>query len=249
MSSVRELAPQASQASPSGDGILAGTGMWSFSGAVPQSFDQHVRKSVPLYHQGHELIARMSEYFVGPGSLSYEVGCSTGTVLRMLAEKHQGKGASFVGIDIEEDMTDFAKDCAKGVEGLNFQCADAVTYEYEKCDFVVAYYTVQFVRPKYRQALIDRLYAALNWGGALVMFEKVRAPDARFQDIATQMYADYKSDAGFSPDEILNKSRSLKRVLEPFSTKANMDMLERAGFKDVMSVLKYVSFEGFLGIK
>ena len=29
----------------------------------------------------------------------------------------------------------------------------------------------------------------------------------------------------------------------------NVDLLERAGFKDIMTVMKYVSFEGFLAIK
>ena len=38
-------------------------------------------------------------------------------------------------------------------------------------------------------------------------------------------------------------------MLEPFSSKGNEDLLERAGFNDVNSVFKYICFEGFLGIK
>jgi tRNA (cmo5U34)-methyltransferase len=38
-------------------------------------------------------------------------------------------------------------------------------------------------------------------------------------------------------------------VLEPFSTQGNLDMLKRAGFVDVMTIMKYVCFEGFLAIK
>ena len=45
------------------------------------------------------------------------------------------------------------------------------------------------------------------------------------------------------------KSRSLKGVMEPFSTQGNLDMLKRAGFQDVMTIQKYVCFEGFLAIK
>ena len=33
-------------------------------------------------------------------------------------------------------------------------------------------------------------------------------------------YAEFKESKGFSADEIANKSKSLKGVLEPFSTKA-----------------------------
>jgi len=66
-------------------------------------------------------------------------------------------------------------------------------------------------------------------GGAFLYFEKVRPPDARFQDIMTGIYNEYKLEQGYSPDEIIQKSRSLKGVLEPFSTQGNIDMLPRAG--------------------
>ena len=54
---------------------------------------------------------------------------------------------------------------------------------------------------------------------------------------------------GFSGEEIVEKSRSLKNVLEPFSTQDNLDLLGRAGFKDVTSIQKYICFEGFLAVK
>jgi tRNA (cmo5U34)-methyltransferase len=38
-------------------------------------------------------------------------------------------------------------------------------------------------------------------------------------------------------------------VLEPCSTQGNLDLMKRAGFVDVMSVMKWACFEGFLAIK
>ncbi len=81
------------------------------------------------------------------------------------------------------------------------------------------------------------------------MFEKVRYPDARFQDIMSQIYIDFKLDQGFSEIDIINKSKSLKGVMEPFSSKGNLQLLKRAGFKDIVTVFKYLNFEGFLSIK
>ena len=86
------------------------------------------------------------------------------------------------------------------------------------------------------------------WEEAL-FFEKVRAPDARFQDMTTTMYNDFKLNQGFNEKEILNKTKSLKGVLEPFSSKANIQLLKRAGFKDIMCIFKFINFEGFLAIK
>jgi tRNA (cmo5U34)-methyltransferase len=54
---------------------------------------------------------------------------------------------------------------------------------------------------------------------------------------------------GYSAKEIINKTKSLKGVLEPFSTKGNLDLLKREGFVDIITVQKYMNFEGFLAIK
>ena len=114
---------------------------------------------------------------------------------------------------------------------------------------ITSFYTIQFIHPSKRQKIFNKIYKSLNWGGAFIFFEKVRAPDARFQDILSQMYQDYKIDQGYSADEIVSKSRSLKGVMEPFSSKANVELLKRAGFKDIISIMKFLCFEGWLAIK
>jgi tRNA (cmo5U34)-methyltransferase len=154
-----------------------------------------------------------------------------------------------VGIDTEPGMISRARERCADLDAVELIEADLLELEFEPADLIVACYTMQFVRPKFRQLVFDRIYQSLNWGGALVLFEKVRTPDARFQDIATSLYNDYKLSRGYTGDEIVAKSRSLKGVLEPFSTEGNLGLLARAGFEDVMTVLKYVNFEGFLAIK
>jgi tRNA (cmo5U34)-methyltransferase len=232
-----------------GDGIAASRGEWSFAGDTAANFDAHVSKSVPLYYEGHKLVTDLSDYFVGNDSVVYEIGSSTAALTKKLALHHASKKARFVGLEIEQDMADIAsRNCAQ-LPNVEIRCGDATQWDFEKCDLIVAYYTVQFVPPKHRQALVDRLFQSLNWGGALMLFEKVRAPDARFQDMVSQAYVDFKLDNGYSPDEIVTKARSIRRVLEPFSTQGNIDMLKRAGFVDVMTVMKYLCFEGFVAIK
>jgi tRNA (cmo5U34)-methyltransferase len=235
-----------------GDSITAVNAGWTFSGAVADTFDDHVSKSVPLYNEGHKLICAMSDFFVKPGSRVYEIGSSTGTLTTKLAAHNAHKsGASFVGIDIEADMVAKAQDKARAAKmtNVNFVADDIIAMEFEPSDLIVAYYTVQFVRPSVRQMLIDKIYKSLHWGGAFILFEKVRGPDARFQDIATSLYNDYKLEQGYSTDEIVSKARSLKGVLEPFSSQGNVDLLKRAGFSDIMTMQKYICFEGMLAIK
>ncbi|TNC45394.1 methyltransferase domain-containing protein [Rubellimicrobium rubrum] len=243
------LARTEEQSNLVGEGITADRGRWSFDG-ISRVFDDHVRRSVPLYNEGHDLTCRLSDYFVASNSLVYDLGTATGSLARKLADWHQGKaGTQVIGIDPVQSMVEQAEKVHGFREDLRFICSDALTYEFEKANLFTSYYTVQFVHPNVRQQLIDRIYERLHWGGAFILFEKVRAPDARFQDYMSQVYTDFKLANGYDEKEVVGKTRSLKGVLEPFSTNGNIEMLQRAGFKDIMTVQKWVCFEGFLAIK
>jgi tRNA (cmo5U34)-methyltransferase len=235
--------------SATGDGILAARAGWSFGGETPQYFDRHIGRSVPNYEAGHRLIEQVSDFFVRRDSVAYEIGTSTGTLLRQLAKRHP-HGTRWIGIDQERAMIEYARSVHnQNLVNVEYLLADACEVDYATSDFIVSYYTVQFVPPRRRQTLIDLVYKSLYWGGAFVLFEKVRAPDARFQDMMTSLYVDYKLENGYSAQEVLGKASSLKGVLEPFSTRGNLDMLQRAGFVDVMTIYKHICFEGFLAIK
>lgn len=229
--------------------IEAANAAWSFEDIAPH-FDEHVRKSVPLYNEGHTLICQLSDFFLPEGALVTELGVSTGALAeKFLKHNAQRSDLRYIGLDRVESMVARARQRCTGDARAEFLVDDILTGPLEKSSMILSYYTVQFVPPRARQELINRIFNALEWGGAFVMFEKVRAPDARFQDIANQVYHEYKLMNEFSESEILQKQRSLKGVLEPFSTQGNLDLLRRAGFSDIMTVMKYVCFEGFLAIK
>lgn len=232
-----------------GDNINAPNARWTFGSDVADTFVSHVRRSVPFYDAGHELVCELSDFFVKDDSICYEIGVSTGELLGKLARRNASKRARWYGIDPEEPMIARASKHLAGLENVTVQVGDAVTWNFEKTDMVVSYYCLQFIPPKARQIVVDTIYERLHWGGAFILFEKVRANDARFQDIMSALYQEFKLRQEFSPAEIIAKARSLKGVLEPFSTQGNIDMLRRAGFVDVISIMKYASFEGFLAIK
>jgi len=232
-----------------GDSIKAKNAGWTFGGETAKNFDVHVEKSVPFYHQGHDLISKISDYFLNKESVCYELGCSTGTLIAKLAQRHRDKNVRIIGVDSEEEMISCAQEKCGDAVNVTLVNSDIIDMKFEKSDLIIAYYTIQFIKPKDRQIIFDRIYESLNWGGGFLLFEKVRAPDARFQDMMTGIYTDYKLDQGYNEEEIIGKLRSLKGVLEPFSVKGNHDLLTRAGFIDYMTIMKYVCFQGFLAIK
>ncbi len=229
--------------------LFAKNSSWSFDKNVPRKFDKHIYKSVPLYHQMHWLCEQLSDFYVKEDSVIYDIGCSTGTLLKKIASRHKEKRkAKYIGIDIIKKMTDFAKknNSHKQIKFLN---KNIVNYKLNSSDFIICFYTLQFIHPKHRQKVFNKIYKSLNWGGALFLVEKVRSYDARTQDQMTTIYEEFKLYNGFSEKEISSKKKSLKGILEPFSTNANIQMLKRAGFKDVSSIAKFICFEGFLSIK
>ena len=233
-----------------GGGIAAKRSAWSFSAEVAEAFPDHAERSIPYYRDGHELLCYLSDFFVAPDSIVYDLGCSTGDLLKMLAEHNSHKpGVRWIGLDKAPAMIDRARETCAGLDNVELNCEDILTCSLDGPDMIIAYYTIQFIEERRRQALFDRIYQALNWGGAFILFEKVGAPDSRFQDMMSCLYREYKQRRGFSSEEILNKELSLKGVLKPFSSVGNLGLLERAGFVDVMTVMKYVCFEGFLAIK
>lgn len=234
-----------------GDNIKSKNASWSFRGEVFKNFDKHIQKSVPMYQECRNLFLFLSDFFLQENSKIFDLGSSTGTFLKMLSNRHdlKKKKIKCIGMDSVKEMIKCAKLNNKSRENVVFKNCNILKQNFKNSCIISSFYTIQFISPSKRQFLINKIYKDLNWGGAFFMIEKVRGPDARFQDIFNQFYIDYKISKGYSPDEIISKSRSLKSVLEPFSTKGNLEMLKRSGFKDVITVFKYGNFEGFLAIK
>jgi tRNA (cmo5U34)-methyltransferase len=232
-----------------GDNITLASAQWTFSDGIAKHFDEHVARSVPGYQDGHDVILQLSDFFTTPGSRVVEVGCSTAVLTSKLAERHREADVKFTGIDIVPEMVARARDRCLQQTNVNIELGDALRVDYSECSLVVMYYTLQFVLPFKRPALIERICSEMQPGGALILFEKTRLPEAHLQDIFNQCYEEFKITKGFSSDEILSKARSLRSVLEPFTTSENIAMLKQAGFTRTDLVHKHLAFEGIIGVK
>ena len=234
-----------------GDNIQAEISSWDFGGNTPINFDDHIGKSVPGYHEGQQIIASYSDFFINLTSKKiYDIGCSTGKLLQSIEERHPHKNISYVGIDIVPEMIKFAEN-RKFIDKtrFTFDCNDATNYNFSEASVIISYYTLQFILPSVRQELVNKIYSSLSWGGAFFVFEKTRGPDGRFQDMNTHVYNEFKLNQGYKPEEIFSKSRSLVGVLEPFSDKGNYEMFQRAGFKDIEYIYTNINFRGWICVK
>ena len=230
-------------------------GSWSFAGNTAQNFDAHVSKSVPLYLESHELIKKLSDFYIRNDCTILDIGCSTGTLLYEIGKRHSRiKSFSMIGVDPVKEMCEKASekfDMLNSNAGISAEIysQSLMDIEVPMCSFITCVYTMQFIHPSIRQSFIDKIYASLEWGGAFILFEKIRGEDARFQDIYTSLYNEYKLDSGYTAEQIVNKSLSLKGVLEPFSSLGVEGLLRRGGFEDISPIFQYLCFKGYLAIK
>ena len=230
--------------------ILAKNSNWSFGGKVAKKFDNHIKRSVPYYIDAHNLVLELSDFFVSKNSYCYDIGSSTGNLLFNLNSRHKDKQVKFIGIDVEKEMIKYSNSkIMQNQKNLKFVHNNIEKYRLKKSDLIISLYTMQFISPKKRIAILKKIYDALNWGGAFIIFEKIRAPDARFQDLYSQIYNEFKLKERHTPFEIINKSKSLKGILEPFSDAGNLKLLKTAGFVDITPIFQWVCFKGYLCIK
>lgn len=233
-----------------GDVLTAKTANWNFSHNDISNLLKHIERSIPEYKLGHQLILQLSDFFVQKNCQVYDLGCSSGKLIEDVCNRHSEKKASFIGIDVEPKMINYALARAEDKKKeLAFYKANIVDYSFKPCNLFIAYYTIQFLNSMERKRIIKEVYKKLNMGGAFVLFEKVRASSSITQEIMTELYQDYKFNEGYTGDEILAKGRSLRGVLNILTTEQNIFNLKKAGFSSVTSIYKHLCFEGFLAIK
>lgn len=238
-----------------GDNLSADRGRWNFENIDHSKFENHVKKSVPGYQDGHNYITFLSDYFINNNSRIYDIGCSTGNLLTKISNYNLKKDdLDLIGVEPvsgfeKQFMTITANEVKNSSHNFEFVQSPIQQIDMQETDLVISYYTLQFVPPKYRQKIINMIFSKLNWGGGFFFFEKVRGIDARFHEMINMTYLEYKSSVGYTNDEIISKMFSLKGVLEPYSSNENMNFLKRAGFKDMTIIYKNLCFEGILAIK
>tara|TARA_Y100001958_G_scaffold77692_1_gene52382 strand:+ start:908 stop:1594 length:687 start_codon:yes stop_codon:yes gene_type:complete len=224
------------------------TGAWSFGGNIPNKFEKHIAKSVPLYLEGHQIIIRLSDYFLRDGSVCYDIGCSTANLLKKISAHSNKKKIKLYGIEKEKSMYNYAKSKIK-TKKIKLLNKDLRGVKLIKSDLIISYYTFQFINPSIRQDMLNKIFKSLNWGGAFIMFEKIRGNDARFDNILNSLYLDFKEDNNLNSKDIINKSKSLRGILEPFSDQGNLGLIKRSGFKDIQTIMQSLCFKGYLCIK
>ena len=185
------------------------------------------------------------------GSTIYDIGSSTGETLLRIADKHQSKSElHLIGIEMSQAMIERAQKKCAPYPTIQFrhQSADPST-SFADGDYIMALYTLHFLKLEDRALLLQKIYQDMNQGGALVFVDKILGQHSTLQELWNDMHWDFKKAAGLTDEMILEKSRSLRGILIPQTFEDNITMLQNIGFTTIECFFKWLNFAGFIAIK
>lgn len=226
---------------------------FQFDELVAEAFDDMVSRSVPFYDEIHRILLDVLNRFSKPDQLVYDLGCSTGTTIKMASEflSQHDKKTRFIGVDSSAPMLQKCREKLDAANIQNFELLeeDIEKLELEDCDFVIMNYTLQFLPVAKRKEVLSRIYRALKPGGVLFLSEKVKTDNPTFDELYVDLYYDFKRRNGYSELEISQKREALENVLIPLTPKQQIKQLKASGFERSEMLFRWYNFCCYLGVK
>lgn len=217
--------------------------MQKFSFDTIKNFDNHINGSIQGYSLLYELMIRLSEFFITRNSKSAiaDLGCTSGRFINKLKECYPE--IDCIGYDITDHNF-----IADGKATLLKKDLTDERFSLPKTQLVFSVFTLQFIPIEKRMKLLREIYDSLISNGAFFFCEKEYTNNAKLQEAFTFSNYDYKSKQ-FTPEEILQKERDIRKLMSPLDGETNIKMLRRSGFSKVELFFKSMNFSGYICIK
>jgi tRNA (cmo5U34)-methyltransferase len=223
-----------------------------FDERVVSVFPDMIQRSVPGYATMINNIGVLAARYAMPDTRCYDLGCSLGAVSLSLRQSLKGRECSIIAVDNSAAMIEKAKEVIandKGDVPVELICADINGIEIRQASVVVMNFTLQFIAPELRQALIQRIYDGLMPGGILVLSEKLAFDDEQTNQFHIDSHHDFKRANGYSDMEISQKRSALEKVLIPETLAAHQSRLSQAGFSFIEKWYQCFNFVSMVAVK
>jgi tRNA (cmo5U34)-methyltransferase len=225
---------------------------FEFSESVVRVFPDMIERSVPGYRLLLELTPLMVARAAQPDSRIYDLGCSLGAATLAARRAVQADGVEIIAADTSPSMV---ARCREIIAADNSRVpvevieADACELPIENASVVLMYFTLQFIAPEKRDALLAKIAAGLRPGGVLLLAEKLAfEPDENQRWLDTHHH-DFKRAQGYTDLEIARKRQALENVLIAESRENHHQRLKAAGFDQVIDWFQCFNFAAFAAVK
>ncbi|WDT87905.1 carboxy-S-adenosyl-L-methionine synthase CmoA [Alteromonas sp. 009811495] len=225
---------------------------FKFDESVVDVFPDMIQRSVPGYETIIHTIGELAKSAVSDNSNVYDLGCSLGAASLSIARATQDKTFNIIGVDSSEAMVERCKRVVQAFtlkNPITIEQAYAQEVEITNASMVVMNFTLQFIPPADRAALLSKIYEGLNPGGILVLSEKIRHPTLRGNELLIDLHHQFKRDNGYSELEVSQKRAALEKVMLTDTFEEHETRLKNAGFSDVVMWYKCYNFTSLIAVK
>jgi len=225
---------------------------FEFDDQVARVFDDMINRSIPFYREILYRQAQLIQRFYQPGTVIYDLGCSNGNLCLLICRQLADRPFKATAVDNSAPMLKvFSERLAAmpGAERVTLKCEDISETTIQNASVVVLNFTLQFLPPARRFALIERIYRGLVPGGILLFSEKVTHADPPMSNLQQGLYYTFKRENGYSELEISQKREALEKVLIPDTMEQHAERLQRAGFSAIDLWHKWFNFAAWIAIK
>jgi tRNA (cmo5U34)-methyltransferase len=204
-----------------------------FDDTVAAVFDDMIRRSVPGYATVIAMTRVFAEHYAQPDSTCYDLGCSLGAGTLALRKGIGKPGCKIVAVDNSAAMVNKCREIVsfdKGDVPVEVVQADIRDVAIENASVVVMNFTLQFLSPDQRDAMVQKIYDGLRPGGVLLLSEKITFEDKTKDAFEIDMYHEFKKLMGYSDLEVAQKRKAIENVLLPDTLVTHRQRLKAAGF-------------------
>lgn len=227
-------------------------GPFVFDEQVVRVFPDMIRRSVPGYATVLAMTGLLAARHAQPGTRLYDLGCSLGASTLAMRQALRTPDCTIIAVDNSEAMLDRCRsviDSDSHDTPVELWREDLEHTRIEAASVVVLNYTLQFVAPERRAAVIRSIYRGLQPGGILILSEKVRFPDPALDALNREMHHDFKRAQGYSDLEIAGKRDAIDNVLIPDTLETHRQRLADCGFPSAEVWFQCFNFASLVALR
>lgn len=226
---------------------------FTFNEDVVRVFPDMIKRSVPGYPTIVENTGVLAAQFAQANSTLYDLGCSLGAVTQAMRRHVSLSGCQVIAVDNSSAMVQRCREHLTAQDAMFQELlpvevieADILNLSLEPSSLVALNFTLQFIAPEQRLALLQKIHNALLPDGALILSEKLRFTDPAEHDLLNDLHLAFKRANGYSELEISQKRRAIEKVMLPDSLEEHRERLYNAGFSQVVVWFQCINFASLI---
>ncbi len=231
---------------------VAQIGDFTFDERVAEVFPDMIKRSVPGYANIVSAIGMITGRYAQDNTRLYDLGCSLGAATLAMRRNITAADCEIIAVDNSEAMVERCSlhlSAYKSQTPVHVMCDDICNIDISNASVVVLNFTLQFIAPAQRIALLEKIHAGLVPGGILILSEKFRFSDDQINDVLINLHEDFKRANGYSELEISQKRAAIENVMLPDPIETHLNRLKTVGFTSVNTWFQCFNFGSLVAIK